>query len=115
MTHQSWVGLTRNSFMGLAATIAVGAAAHWKFCRLQCLKWAFQQLTAEDALHLEVTPKPSLVFHKHRISRGKHWQAGAVMAGKFFDGCNATGPLGSTHSTALTAVEPVGLISHGWV
>ena len=77
--------------------------------------WAFQQLTAEDAPHLEVTPKPSLVFHKHQIGRGKHWQAGALMECKFFGGFNATGPLGSTRSAPLTAVEPVGLISHGWV
>ena len=77
--------LCHDSFMGLDATIALQADALWVKRRLKCPRWACQELATDDALHLEAVLKCIIVYHQQQIPMGRHWQAGAVMAGKFLD------------------------------
>ena len=74
-------------FMRLDATIALQADALWVKRRLKCPRWACQELATDDALHLEAVLKCIIVYHQQQIPMGRHWQAGAVMAGKFLDDC----------------------------
>ena len=84
-TLPSWVDLCHDSFMGLDATIALQADARWAKRRLKCPRWACQELATDDALHLEAALKCNKANHKQQIPMGRHWQAGAVMAGKILD------------------------------